>query len=134
MADPSTLITGPSSADNNTVILWVVAVLLAFGALAIGYIVKRVADNETKCRERDDANKETVKKLDAKLDAKDEKIRSLYEGVIADTAKTAIQNTSAMEKVATAIDNLATIVQSQAHAHANHADEDSRTPGRKRAS
>lgn len=130
MADVSALVTGPASTDNNTVILWVVCVLLAFGVLAVGYIVKRVADNETKCKERDEANKETIKKLDAKLDSKDEKIRSLYEGVIADTTKTAIQNSAAMEKVATAIDNLATIVQ----AHTSHVDEDGRIHGRKRAS
>jgi len=98
-----TTITAPTSTDNQTVILWVVGVLLVVIALVGKILWDKLQDNEKRMRSE-------IEKANARSEAATATIVSLQSGVIMDQQKTQMQSNSAMEKVATAVTEMATAV------------------------
>lgn len=96
--DPSAMpLTVPTSTDNQTVILWVVAVLVVVAGYLFRQLSQRQAEAEALCRAENERARATVESAYAKIEA-------LQSGAIAEAQRSAVQITAAMDKVADVID------------------------------
>lgn len=108
----------PASADNETVILWAVGVLLVALGCIVAYLGRKIRDNENACKERD-------AKAEAERKAHQDKMEQLHQGALADQMKTQIQSNSVMSKVADALDRNTRVLEGFIQ------DEDTRTHKRR---
>lgn len=121
-------IVGPASTDNDTLVLWVIGVLVLVAGIAFKYILAQVKENRDECRKRDEENTR-------RLAEKETENRSLYQSVIMDQKATQVQTNSALTRMADAIDGLTTVIGSQSQLiQSQMADEETRQHHRKRAS
>lgn len=108
----------PAATDNDTVILWVVGLLVIGFIFVARFLFDRINSNEKRCLAE-------AAKAEAERKEAHAKIESMYQGVIADQRQTQVQSNSAMTRLADAVDGLNETVKAQL------ADEETRSHRRR---
>lgn len=96
----------PSSADDNTVILWAVGILVVGFVAVARFLFDRINSNEKRCADEAARAREDREKAQAE-------IKSMYQGVILDQQHTQVQSNAAMSKLADAVSGLNETVKAQ---------------------
>jgi F0F1-type ATP synthase membrane subunit b/b' len=99
---PSTL---PTSTDNNTVILWVVGVLVVCVAVVGKILWAKMLDNERRLREELD-------RAHSKTDEAQKELLKTHGGVMLEQQKTQMMTNNAMTKMAEAVEKMTIVIES----------------------
>ena len=104
MADASTMITAassfaPANAENNTVILWAVGLLVIVAVFLAKHLLDTLKQNKSECREEN-------AKAWSKVEERDEELKAMRrEGVVSNAA-----TATAMVRMSDAVDELTSVV------------------------
>lgn len=112
MADLPAL--APTSTDNNTVILWVVLVLVATVILVGRVLWAKMQSNEAHLREEAVKAQERADAANARVEAAQAKIMAVQGEVVMDQQKTQLLSNAAMNRVAEAVETLTTAIRHDA--------------------
>ncbi len=74
----------PTSTDNNTVILWVVGILMLGMSLLLAALNSKVVKNEVKCSDEAKRCEEERKKYQETASGHHKKVEAIYQTIIAD--------------------------------------------------